>query len=244
MKSVTRFGTLAVASAMAFAAASSGAASAQNVIPGDLNPGNVVVTWLPGVTVTVTQPNLSQVTVAMTNTSGRNLSCNGPNGDSGIGATVTPAPVAQAAVQYYANFAHKPEPLDRFGSTGNLGAGDGDLTVDIGWNPILAFLPSGSASPILGEAYAARDWISRNHTTARTKGHAGASGALTVNNGATATTTVNLDPPTNGPRTNFDAGAFLVCTSGSERYAFAGYENGPPSPTNAGTLPIGSVGTR
>lgn len=243
MKSATRL-ALTAATALAISAAAPVSASAQTVIPGDLNPGSVVVTWLPGVTVNVTQPNLSQATVTVQNASGKNLRCDGPEGGSGIGATVTPARVAQAAIQYYANFAHKPAPMDRFGSTGNLGAGEGDLTVDIGWNPILAFLPSGSAAAALGEAYAARDWISRQHTAAMTQGHAGTSTQFTVNNGNTFSTTINLGPPSNGPRTDFDAGAFLVCTSGDEKFAFAGYENGPPSPSNAGTLPIGSVGRR
>lgn len=241
MKTATRL-TLATA-AISLAAALPATATAQNVIPGDLNPGNVVVTSLPGVSVTVTQPNLSQVDITVTNASGKNLRCDGPAGKSGIGATVTPAPVAQAAIQYYANFAHKPEPLDRFGSTGNLGAGDGDLTVDIAWNPILAFLPSGSASPLLGEAYSARDWIARQHTAAVTKGHAGTSTEFTVNNGVSFPTTIDLGPPSNGPRTDFDAGAFLVCSSGNERFAFAGYENGAPGP-NDGALPIGSIGRR
>ncbi len=241
MKTVTRLAL--TAATLSIAAALPAAATAQNVIPGDLNPGSVVVTSLPGVTVSVNQPNLSQVTVTVANASGKNLRCDGPTGGSGIGATVTPAPVAQAAIQYYANFAHKPEPLDRFGSSGNLGAGNGDLTVDIAWNPILAFLPSGSASPILGEAYAARDWIARQHTAAVTKGHAGASTQFTVNNSSNFSTTIDLGPPSNGPRTDFNAGAFLVCTSGNEKFAFAGYENGPPGP-NEGALPIGSVGRR
>lgn len=244
MRTATRL-ALTVATTLSVAAALPAAVTAQNVIPGDLNPGNVVVTWLPGVTVTVTQPNESQVNVSVANNSGKNLTCDGPTGGSGIGVTVTSAPVAQAAIQYYANFTHKPEPLDRFGSTGNLGAGDGDLTVDIAWNPILAFLPSGSAAPLLGEAYAARDWIARQHSVAVTKGHAGTSPNFTVNNGTTANRPpIILGPPSNGARGPFDAGAFLVCTSGDEKFAFAGYENGPPSPTNAGTLPVGSTGTR
>lgn len=241
MKTATRLAL--TAAALSVAASLSATAAAQNVIPGDLNPGSVVVTSLPGVTVTVTQANLSQVTVTLANASGKNLRCDGPAGGSGIGATVTPAPVAQAAIQYYANFAHKPEPLDRFGSTGNLGAGDGDLTVDIAWNPILAFLPSGSASPVLGEAYAARDWIARQHTAAVTKGHAGVSTQFTVNSGNSFSTDINLGPPSNGPRTDFNAAAFLVCTSGAEKFALAGYENGAPGP-NDGALPIGSIGRR
>lgn len=243
MKLAIRHAAIA-ASALSAVVALPAAATAQNVIPGDLTPGNVVVTSLAGVSVSVTQPDLSRVTVSTTNNSGKDLRCDGPEGGSGIGVTVTPDEVAQAAMQYYANFAYQPAPQDRFGSTGNLGAGDGDLTVDIAWNPILAFLPTGSIAPMFGEAYAARDWIASQHRRAVTQGHAGTSTQFSVNNGTTFTTTVTLNPPSAGPRTDFDAGAFLVCTSGTEKFAFAGYENGPPSPTNDGALPIGSVGRR
>lgn len=237
MKSATRI-ALATATALTFAATAPVTASAQNVIPGDLNPGNVVITWLPGVTVNVTKPNPSQVSVQFVNNSGINLRCNGHDNNSGVGATVTTGPIAQAAMQYYANFAHKPDPADSFGS--------GDMGAKIEWNAILSFLPSGSAAPIFGEAYAARDWISRQHTAATLRGHTGTSGAFTVNNGNSFTTNppVNLSTPSNGPRTDVDAAAYLICTSGSQAYAFAGYENGAPRPTNDGALPIGSIGRR
>jgi len=240
----TRHAVLLAATALAITAVTTPASQAQNVIPGDLAAGKTVITWLPGVEITVTQPNTASVNFTIRNNSGRNLTCNGPANNSGIGATATPARVAQAAVQYYANFPFKPDPKDSFGSTGNVGAGDGDLTVDIGWAPILGFLPTGSIAPFLGDSYAARDWISSKHTAATVKGHTGTIGSFSVNNGGTSNQTINLGPPTNGPRTDFDAGVYLVCTSGNDAYAFAGYENGPPSPTNEGTLPIGSTGNR
>lgn len=237
--------TLIAATSLLIGTVSPGAASAQNVIPGDLEAGKTVVTWLPGVEITVSQPNLSSVSFTVRNTSGRDLTCNGPANNSGIGAIATPARVAQAAVQYYANFPYKADPKDSFGSTGNVGAGDGDLTVDIGWGPILGFLPTGSIAPFLGDSYAARDWISRQHGAATMKGHTGTTGTFTVYSGSTPSNrTIPLGPPSNGPRTDFDAAVYLVCTSGDQAYAFAGYENGPPSPTNAGTLPIGSTGNR
>lgn len=222
-------------------------AGAQNVIPGDVNAGTVVVTTLPGVTVTVNQPDLTSVTVTVANNSGRNLACAGPTGNGSVGASVTPAPVAQAAVQYYANFAHKSEPVSVFGSSGNVQNQDGAITAQVPFGPLLGLLPSGSVAPILGDAYAARDWISRQNTSAKMAGHAGTTGAFSVNSGATsATRTVPLSPPSNGPRTDFSAAAFLVCTDpAGQAYALAGYEGGtPPLPTNAGALPIGSLGTR
>ena len=236
MKLATR-AALATATVLSIAATPA-AASAQNVIPGDLNPGNVVITWLPGVTVDVTQSpsSLDTVTVTVTNNSGIELWCNGPDQNSGIGATVTTGPVAQAAMQYYANFEYKPDPKD------NLGSGDYGAIIE--WNAILAFLPTGSASPIFGPSYAALDWIARQHTAATLKGHTGTSDRFTVRNGQIFPTTITLSPPSNGPRTDFDAAAYLVCTGGGKTYAFAGYENGPPSPTNDGTLPIGSIGRR
>ena len=235
MKSATR-AALATAMVLSLAAAPA-TASAQNVIPGDLNPGNVVITWLPGVSVDVTQSptSLDKVTVTVTNNSGLSLWCNGPEENSGIGATVTTGPVAQAAMQYYANFEHKPDPKD------NLGSGAYGAIIE--WNAILAFLPTGSISPMFGPAYAARDWISRQHTAATLNGHTGTSTQFTVNHGQIFPTTITLSPPSNGPRTDFDAAAYLVCTSGGKTYAFAGYENGPPGP-NEGALPIGSVGRR
>ena len=232
------------ATALALTVPTTAISSAQNVIPGDLEAGKVVITWLPGVTVTVTQPSTSTVNFALQNASGRSLTCNGPENNSGIGATATVDRVAQAAVQYYANFPYKTAPQDRFGSTGNVSPGDDALTVDIGWSPILGFLPTGSVAPFLGDAYAARDWISRQHSAATVKGHTGTTGSFSVNNGSTHNGTIPLGPPTNGARTDVSAGVYLVCTSGSDAFAFAGYENGPPSPTNAGTLPIGSTGNR
>jgi len=245
---LARRASLIAAAAMAIAAvAAPTTALAQNVIPGDLAAGKTVITWLPGVDIAVTQPDSASVRFVMTNNSGRNLTCNGPANDSGIGATATTARVAQAAVQYYANFPYKPDPKDSFGSTGNVGAGDGDLTVDIGWAPILGFLPTGSIAPFLGDSYAARDWISSQHYKATMKGQTGTTANFSLNSGAAPLTrTINLGPPSNGVRdmNKLDAGVYLVCTSGDDAFAFAGYENGPPSPTNEGTLPIGSTGNR
>ncbi|MEH6819676.1 MAG: hypothetical protein V7706_07005 [Dietzia psychralcaliphila] len=221
-------------------------AGAQNSIPGDVNAGKVVVTSLPGVAVTVTQPNLSSVTVSIANGSGRNLTCAGPEGNSTVGVSVTAAPVAQAAVHYYANFAHKSDPVSVFGSSGNVQNQDGTITAQVPFGPLLGLLPSGSIAPILGDAYAARDWIARSNTAAKMAGHAGTTGTFSVNNGATQSRTVALSPPSHGARTDFAAGAFLVCTDpGGQAYAFAGYEGGtPPSPSSNGTLPIGSTGNR
>lgn len=234
MKSATRLAAAATA-AFALVATSAATVSAQNVIPGDLKPGSTVVTSLPGVTIDVDQPDVSTVTVTMSNNSGMNLRCNGHNDDSEIGATVTTGAVAQAAMQYYAYFAYQPNPANTLGS-GNYGA-------LIDWGAILSFLPSGSVAPLFGESFAARDWISRNHTAATLKGHTGTASQFTVNNASSFTTPpITLSRPSNGPRTDFDAAAYLICTSGSQAYAFAGYENGPP--TNDGALPIGSIGRR
>ncbi|MDV8001825.1 hypothetical protein [Rhodococcus sp. IEGM 1408] len=221
-------------------------AGAQNVIPGDVNAGKVVVTSLPGVIVTVTQPNLSAVTVGVANNSGRNLTCAGPEGNGSIGASVTTAPVTQAAVQYYANFAYKSDPVSAFGSSGNVQNQNGTITAQVPFGPLLGLLPSGSISPILGDAYAARDWISRGNTAAKMAGHAGTTGTFSVNNGATQSRSVPLSAPSSGPRTDFSAGAFLVCSDpNGQAYALAGYEGGvAPSPSNGGTLPIGSTGNR
>lgn len=222
-------------------------AGAQNVIPGDVNAGKVVVTSLTGVRITVEQSNLHAVNVIVTNNSDRNLTCAGPEGNGSIGASVTTAPVAQAAVQYYANFAHKSDPVSTFGSAGNVQNQNGTITAQVPFGPLLGLLPSGSIAPILGDAYAARDWISRGNTAAKMAGHAGTIGTFFVNRGATPQArTVPLSAPSSGPRTDFSAGAFLVCTDPSgQAYAFAGYESGTaPSPSNDGTLPIGSTGNR
>ncbi|MGN7226974.1 hypothetical protein ACTHQW_11620 [Dietzia maris] len=251
MSRTPRASLIAAATLAIAAAATPAAAMAQNVIPGDLDAGKTVITSLSGVDIAVTQPDSASVRFVMTNNSGRNLTCNGPANNSGIGATATTARVAQAAVQYYANFPYKPDPKDSFGSTGNVGAGDGDLTVDIGWAPILGFLPTGSIAPFLGDSYAARDWISSQHYAATMKGQTGTTPSFSLNSGAAPLTrTISLGPPSNGvrDRDKLDAGVYLVCTSGSgnnlQAFAFAGYENGPPSPTNEGTLPIGSTGNR
>lgn len=231
-----RIAAAAAATLIACGAVTPGGAAAQNVIPGDLNPGKVVVTWLPGVTVNVTQPSLERVEVAVTNTSGIGLRCSGPNDNSRDGITVTTGPVAQAAMQYYANFEHKPDPADSFGS-GAYGA-------QIEWNAILSFLPTGSVAPMFGPAYAARDWISRQHDAARAKGHTGTSTSFGVGAGGTTKVDVPLSPPSHGPRTEFDAAAFFVCTSGANTYAFAGYENAPPSSPGTGAVASGSLGPR
>ncbi len=245
MSSLSRSALLAAVTLTALAT-SSAVAGAQNVIPGDVNAGKVVGTSLPGVSVTVTQPSLSAVTVAVANSSGLNLRCAGPDTNGTVGATVTRAPIAQAAVQYYANFAHKADPVSVFGSSGNVQNQNGTITAQVPFGPVLGLLPSGSVAPIVGDAYAARDWISRSNNAALMAGHAGTISQFSVNNGTTQTYTATLSPPSNGQRTDFAAGAFLVCTDPNGRaFAFAGYEGGiPPSPTNDGTLPIGSTGNR
>ena len=213
---------------------------AQNVIPGDTNPGTTVVTALSGVSITVTQPTISTVTVAMTNSSGRNLNCRGMDTAKPIGGTVTEARVAQSSLAYYAAFPYKPEPSPVFGST----AANNTVGANIPLGPILGFLPTGSIAPALGAAYAARDAIASDHAAAAQAGHTGTIGEFTVNNNATVTRTVTLGPPAYGQRTDFQAAVFTVCSEPSGRaYAFAGYEGGvEPEVPGGGLLRSGSLG--
>ncbi|MFC9518849.1 hypothetical protein ACFTSD_24205 [Nocardiaceae bacterium NPDC056970] len=248
MYRISRTGAAAIVGATGIATilAGTGVASAYNVIPGADDTGNVVVTGADdlGITVTTSEDG-SQVAVAVENTGTRNFVCGGPNGNAAAG-DVTEAAIVAQAMDYYRN------QLNR--QPGNItikltGLGGSTNTVSTG--SVEGFLPGGQFGSLFGEAFAARDEIRAAQGESRLEGHAADLPKFNINAGATHTVTVNLGDPSVGPRSAFDAGAFLYCTSGSDHFAFAGYENGEPVDdggngslgASGGSVDTGSIGS-
>ncbi|MCL2533892.1 MAG: hypothetical protein FWE39_06990 [Nocardiaceae bacterium] len=226
MKRISRLGAASIVGATGIATilAGGGVANAYNVIPGADDTGNVVVTGVDDLAVTVTtSEDGTQVTVAVANTGTRNFVCAGPNGNATTSGDVTEAAIVAQAMDYYRN------QLNR--QPGNItvkltGLGGSTNTVSTG--SVEGFLPGGQFGSLFGEAFAARDEIRTAQGESRLAGHAADIPKFNINAGGAYTTTVTLGDPSVGPRKAFDAGAFLYCTSGSDHFAFAGYENGEP----------------
>lgn len=124
-------------------------------------------------------------------------------------------------------------------------SGLGGSTQYISTASVEGFLPGGAFGSLLSDAYAARSEIAGAHDAARVAGHAADILKFNINAGTTHDVTVTLGQPSVGPREAFDAGAFLLCQSAGDLYAFAGYENGEPtpdSPDSGGSLG-GSLGS-
>lgn len=233
----------ALASAALLATTMAGPAAAQNSIPGDNNPGTTVIdgSTLATVTVADAAADATSVTGTFANTSDKTLTCAGPAGTSPHGGLVSEATVAKAMFDYYATRAHKADPVldvDFFSIpfVGTIGV-NADLA------GILKLLPSGSGAQLFGEAYAQRQAINDAFQAAKQVGHQGTVTKFTVNAGDTHPWTANLNRPSAGARTDFQAGAFFVCTDPAKTiYRFAGYEGGT-APTDGITPESGLVGS-
>lgn len=240
----------AALAAAAALVAGAGTASAQNSIPGDTNPGTTVVAGSAVATITVdaAAADATGVTGKVTNTSSSSLSCTGPTGNSPLAGTVTDATVVAASDDYYAAHSFKPDPNTKIDLASIPFVGK--VSADIGLGGLLDFLPTtGSLAPMFGEAWAARAAITEGYTVAGQAGHNGTVPKFSVPAGGTTEWTSQLGRPSSGPRTDFQAGAFFICTSGNGAlYRLAGYEGGTtptgrPSAAGTGSLDTGSLGS-
>ncbi len=220
-----------------------GIAAAQNVIPGDTDPGLTIVTGHPGTTVTFDA--VDRVTGAVSGTflneSGMNLNCTSTNPNPNLkrGGTVSTAEVIRNSLDYYKLF--------QSGQPGGINAGSsipfiGRAGVDAAFWPLLQLLPTGSVG-LLSEGTAEATAIGNAHTEAKMHGMVGEVNTFTVNNGATHNWTATLSPASIGERGQDKLGALFVCRVGTagQNYAWAGYEAGAPPAPETGSLENGSV---
>ena len=205
-----------------------------NVVPGADQNSTVVHTGFNHLSITVDAANAAatHITGKVKNNSDQSFTCAGPRGNSNISGDVTTAKLVKQSEDYYRNntFRELPKvPLNIGGIPllGNIRIGELDL---------------GSLGPliqgfggVLGDPNEQRKKIAEQYSTARVKGHAGLIERFTIAPGATRDFSVYLNNPSSGPRTDFDAAAFIICTdSTNAAYAFTGYEEGTNQPTGSG----------
>lgn len=222
-------------------------ASAQNVIPGDTNPGQTIVTGRDGVAITVDA--VDRVTGAVSGTfvneSGSNLNCTSPdaNPDTVRGGTVSTAAVIDRSMDYYTRFQNT--------QPGQVTAGSsipllGQAGVDVPFWPLFQLLPTGSAAGSLSDGVSEGADIANANQDALMRGMVGRIGTFTVNNGVTNNWSTTLSPPSIGERGTDPLGVIFVCRVGAasgQHFAFAGYEDVPPPEPGTGSLDTGSLGS-
>lgn len=204
-----------------------------NVVPG-ADQSSVVVhtdTKLLTVTVDAADAAATEISGKVTNTSDKKFTCAGPRGSGKVAGDVTTSKLVAESEDYYRKntFRELPKVPIQIGGIpiiGNIPLGQLDLGM---FGPLLQGLGG-----LLGDPNAQRNQIAKDYSTERVKGHAGLINAFTVEPGATHEFSVYLNNPSSGPRTDFDAAAFIMCTDESNAaYAFTGYEEGTRTPGSA-----------
>ncbi|GAA1053735.1 hypothetical protein [Dietzia natronolimnaea] len=234
------------------AAGSAGAQGQVTVVPGDSGDGRTVIVNNPGMTVNVTSVNreTGQVQVQMQNNLGFTVFCEAPTQDSAarFGGTVTLAPVAEQAGEYYTRFQNTKAETVTIIQSGST------ITIPL-WQ-LTQFVPTGSVGAIAGEAVQLRSQIVEGTTRARVSGLYGTTPSFQMTNGATVTRTINLGIPTTNTRAEDKIGFFTVCGQGTnsaavqgnaQLYGWTAFEEGWPPPVvipeNTGSLATGSLGS-
>lgn len=212
-------------------------AGAYNVVPGADDTGKVVITGVSDLGLDLeTSEDGSSVAITVTNSGDRNFVCAGPKGNEATTGDITDAAVVAQAMEYYQSQLNR-DPSDILVKI----SGFGGSTNAIPTGSVEGFLPGGALGSLFGDAFEARDEIRASQDQARIAGHTADILKFNINAGAEHEVTVNLGDPSVSPRAEFDAGAFLLCSSGGDLYAFAGYENGAPAaPATSSLASLGS----
>lgn len=229
MSAPFRRAAVATAAIAGLALSLPGLAGAQNVIPGDTNPGKTIVTGQPGVTVTLDEVDrvTGKVSGTIVNESGMNLNCQSanPNPNLNRGATVSTAEVVRASMSYYTLF--------QSGQSGGFNVGSsiplmGPAGANAQFWPLLQLLPTGSVANYLSDGAKEAATIGNAHAEARQRGMVGELAIFNnFNNGQTRDWDVTLGPQSIGARGTDPLGVMFVCRVGNEsgqHYAWAGYE--------------------
>lgn len=90
-----------------------------------------------------------------------------------------------------------------------------------------------------------RKHIGEEYSKARVAGHVGSIKKFTIPAGEVVLFNAALPAPASGARTDFDAAAFLMCTTTDTQqpHAFAGYEDGTTAP-QLGSSQLRALGKR
>lgn len=212
-----------------------------NVVPG-ADQSSIVVhtdTKLLTVTVNAADAGATEISGKVTNNSAKKFICAGPRGTDKVAGDVTTSKLVAASEDYYRKntFRELPKVPIQLGGIpliGNIALGQLDLGM---FGPLLQGLGG-----TLGDPNAQRNQIAQDYSAERVKGHAGLINAFTIEPGATHDFSAYLNNPSSGPRTDFDAAAFIMCTDESKAaYAFTGYEEGTRTP---GSASFGSPGLK
>lgn len=223
---------VALSTSVVAALSNSAVAHAANVVPGADSNGVVVFTDKQDLSVKVNTADATATTItgSVTNHTDSAFTCAGVQGKDASAGDVTTSDLVAKSVEYYRNNLHHIAPevdvktpsLPLIGAL-NLG------TLNLGSS---AGLLQGLGG-LLGKANKDRNEISGAYSAARVAGHAGQIAKFTVAPQSTVDIKAALPVPSSGPRTDFDAAAFIVCTKdGSDEgaYVFAGYEEGTTKP--------------
>lgn len=205
-----------------------------NVVPGADQTSIVVHTDTNLMTVTVNPADATETEIKGTvknNSDNKTFTCSGPRGSGATAGDVTTAKLVAQSEDYYRKntFRELPKVPIQFGNipiVGPIKLGELDLG---SLGPLLQGLGG-----LLGDPNADRNKIAKDYSNARVKGHAGLINKFTVKPGESADFSAYLNNPSSGPRTDFDAAAFIMCTDETNAaYAFTGYEDGTRKPGDA-----------
>lgn len=229
---------VAVVAALAAAAVIAPAAGASAQLPGAVTDGRVVIvdgrvagTQTPLMTVTVNDAPASAASVSGTikNNGTASMRCAVPGNGTEYPGQVTEAQIVKDSMEFYASTIYQP-PGFPAPVVGNAPTGS-----------LYNMLPTGSGANALGRTDGLLLQIRAAQEAARVAGHTGtpvvgSSSVFTVAAGATSSWSAPLGVATTNTRTDFAAAALFICTSGSNTYAFAGYEGGAPPADEIGRL--------
>lgn len=244
-RTILRSGVAVIAAAGLTAGA--GLAGAQ--IPGGGTGGNVVKTDSNALLVSVndTEPNASQVTGSVENTTGNNFRCGVPDGDRELPGQATTAQVVSLAVEYYANNIYSGADGFDIPMVGDLNTGSLD---DI--------LPGGGSSNMFGSAGDDDVDVTTAQQQARVDGRTGdplvsGNAAFNVAAGQSVNWTAQMSISSTGDRGEWQAAAMFYCIDQvtDQHFVFAGYEGLEPgespepivSDSDSGSLSAGSLGS-
>ena len=244
MRTIARLASVAAASGLLLGGTAVAHADfLPTALPGTGGPSTVIKTDNTDVKVTVGKVNAEAgtVDVSLTNSSANAYTCN----VSKEANTVTEAALVDQAMAYYA---------------GNVYPGAGGGLVDTG--SLTSKIGTSSLAPLLGDVVdVPMAQLQKAQKAAQLAGHYGEFSGSTVKVGAagaagdTYKSTVTLTAPASGPRSDFQAGALVLCTrddktTPNNTYAFAGKGEAPAGTTGTtpaaegGSLQMGSLGSK
>lgn len=183
------------------------------------------------------------VRVSIQNNTAQNVNCQGRDG-AAAGA-VTPADITAKSVDFYAKYPHSDLAelqvgIDIDGFASSLSNLLPQLAFDLG--SVQGLLP-GSVAGYYDEEWGALAEIGEAYSEARLAGQVGlTANSLSLPAGNTTVVTVPLGHTSIGDREAFQAGFFMTCELGGQRYVFHGYDGDAPQAEGTDEADTGSLG--